>query len=111
MVDTKILVYRTNQYTYDFKYLRTRNTFGRDIYNRKITLKEDDEDQSSLLVVIMNFKKRPKPKNPEKNKIENIFLKNLYDLFEGRERVLNAFDSKIFVIKIGGTCFSHNIIS
>ena len=106
MVDRKILVYRTNQYTYDFKYFRTRNTFGRDIYNRKITLKEDDEDQSSLLVVIMNFKKRPKPKNPEKNKIENI-----YDLFEGRERVLNAFDSKIFVIKIGGTCFSLNINS
>ena len=31
-------VYRTNDYTYSFKIFRTINTFGRDIYNGKITL-------------------------------------------------------------------------
>ena len=106
MVDREILVYGTNEYTYNFKYFRTRN-----IYNSKITLKEYDEDQSSLLVELWILRKDQNQKNPEKDKIENIFLKNLYDLFEGRERVLNAFDSKIFAIKIGGTCFSHNINS
>ena len=30
-------------------------------------------------------------------------LKNLYNFFEGREKVLNAFDSKIFLIKTKGS--------
>ena len=48
----------------------------------------------------MNFKKKTKPQNLEKKQNEKYILKNLYSLFEGRERVLNAFDSKIFPIKI-----------
>ena len=44
------LVYRINEYTHNFKNLRTVNNFGRDIYNGKITLKEADGDQSSLWV-------------------------------------------------------------
>ena len=39
-VDRDILVYRTNVYTYSFKNFRTISTFGRDIYNGTITLKE-----------------------------------------------------------------------
>ena len=77
MVHREILVYGTNEYTYDFKYFRTRNTFGRDIYNRKITLKEYDEDQSILLVVIMNFKKRPKPKKPRERQNRKYIPKKL----------------------------------
>ena len=66
------------------------NTFGRDIYNDKITLKEADKDQSSLLVEIMNFKKKTKLKNPEKKLEKKDVLKNLYEIFAGRERVLDA---------------------
>ena len=36
-------------------------------------------------------------------------IDNLYNLFEGRERVLNAFDSKIFPIKIEGKGFSDKV--
>ena len=36
-------------------------------------------------------------------------LKNLYNLFKGRERVLNVFDSKILPIKIEGTGFSDKV--
>ena len=36
-------------------------------------------------------------------------LKNLYALFESRERVLDAFESKIFPIKIEGTGFSDKV--
>ena len=57
MIDRENLVYRTNEYTYSFQNFRTINTFGRDVYNGKLTLKEADEDQSNLLVEIMNFKK------------------------------------------------------
>ena len=35
---------------HSFKNFRSINTFGRDIYNGTITLKEADKDQSSLLV-------------------------------------------------------------
>ena len=65
-VDKENLVYRTNEYTYSFKHFRTINNFGRDIYNGKTTLKESDEDQSCLLVQIMNFKKKIKSQNPDK---------------------------------------------
>ena len=38
-----------------------------------------------------------------------MILKTYINLFEGREKVLNAFDSKIFPIKIEGTGFSNKV--
>ena len=58
----------------------------------------------------MNFTKQIKPKYKEKKQQKEDVLKNLYNLFEGRERVLNAFDSKIFPIKIKGTGFSDKTL-
>ena len=54
----------------------------------------------------MDYKKKIRPQNPEKKQEKKYIFKNLYPLFEGRERVLNAFESKIFPIKIEGTGFS-----
>ena len=83
---------------------------GRDIYNGTITLEGVDEDQSNLLLESLNFRKLAKPKNSDKKKQKKKdFLENLYNFFEGRERVLNAFDSKIFLIKIEGTDFSEKV--
>ena len=70
---------------------RTINTFGRGIYNGTITLKEAAKDQRYLLTEILNFRKEVKPKNPEKKQQKEDVLENLYNLFEGRERVLNVF--------------------
>ena len=53
----------------------------------------------------MDFKKYARPQNPEKKQEKKNILKNLYALSEGRKRVLGAFDSKIFPIKIEGTGF------
>ena len=50
----------------------------------------------------MSFKKHTKPRSLEKKKEKEIILKNLYRFFEGRERVLDAFESKIFSIKYKG---------
>ena len=44
----------------------TISTFGRDIYNSKITTEEPDEDQRDLLVEILNFKKKAKSDTLEK---------------------------------------------
>ena len=85
------------------------NTFARDVYKDTITLREADNDQSDLLVGILNFRKQVKPKNPEKKQQKEDFLENLYNLFEGRKRALNAFDSKIFLMKIEGTSFSDKV--
>ena len=83
-------------------------TFGRDIYNTEITLKEADEDQSNFLVEIINSKNKVKPQDPEKKKEkENDVLKNVYEVFDGRERVLHAFESKIFPVKNKSADFSN----
>ena len=54
----------------------------------------------------MNFRKQVKQKNTEKKQQQEDAFKNLYNLFEGRERVLN---SKIFPIRIEGTGFSDKV--
>ena len=50
----------------------------------------------------MNFRKNTKPRSQEKKQEKEIVLKNLYNFFEGREKVLDAFESKIFSIKSKG---------
>ena len=67
-MDREKLVYRASAFTYSFQNFRTIRTFGRDIYNGEITLKEADEDQASLLNEIMNFSDKTKPQDQEKKK-------------------------------------------
>ena len=104
-IDRGKLIYKTNEYIYSFKNFQTIKTFGRDIYERKIMIEEADEYQKDLLVKIMSFKKHTKPWSPEKRQEKEIILKNLYRFFEGRERVLDAFESKIFLTKSKGAGF------
>ena len=73
-VDRENIVYRANKYICNFKNFRTTKTFGRDIYNSKITFKKAEEDQSSVLVEIMNFKSKIKPQNPEKKTEEKRYF-------------------------------------
>ena len=53
----------------------------------------------------MNFKKKTLH-NPDKKQRKKDIVKNVYVLFNNRERVLDAFESKIFPIKVEGTGFS-----
>ena len=57
-VDRWNLYYRTNEYTYSFQNFRTISTFGKDIYDGTITIKEVNEDQIDLSVEILNFRKQ-----------------------------------------------------
>ena len=50
----------------------------------------------------MNFKKNMKPRRPEKKQEKLLVLKNLYKLWDGREKILDAFASKIFSTKSKG---------
>ena len=65
-VEREKLIYKTNEYIYSFKNLQTKKTFGRDIYEGKITIEEAEKYQTDLLVEIMTFRKNTKPKGLEK---------------------------------------------
>ena len=65
-VDRDKLIYETNEYTYSFKNFQTIKTFGQDIYEGKITIKETNEYQADLFVEITNFKKNTKTKKSRK---------------------------------------------
>ena len=51
----------------------------------------------------MDFKKNIKTKKSRNKTRKNIVLENLYNFFYDREKVLNAFESKIFSIKSEGS--------
>ena len=53
----------------------------------------------------MIFKNKWKPQVPKKKQEKEDILKNLYAFFDDRERILDAFESKIFPIKTKGTGF------
>ena len=67
-VDRENLVYEASEYEYNFQFFLTIRTFGRDIYNGEITLKEADEYQSSLLNEIKNFSDKTKPRGEKKTR-------------------------------------------
>ena len=50
----------------------------------------------------MSFKKHTKPRSLEKRQEKDIILKNLHRFFKERERVFDAFESKIFSAKYMG---------
>ena len=102
-VDREKLIYRASEYTYDFRNFQTIKTFGRDIYEGNITLDEANIEQDNLLRDIRNFNSRTRPQNNMKIQEKNIVLKNLFNFFEGREKLPNNFASKIFLIKSKGS--------
>ena len=106
-IDREKWVYEATEYTYDFRNFKTIRTFGRDIYDGKIALEEADEDQSNLIDEIENFNKKTRPQKDEEKQEEKNVLKNLYNFYDVREKVLNGFNSKIFVIKSKGSGISH----
>ena len=62
-VDRQKLIYEKNEYTYRFKNFQTMKTFGGDIYEGKITIKEADKYQTDLLTEILNFRANTKPRS------------------------------------------------
>ena len=100
-VDKEKLIYETDEYTYSFKNFQTIKTFGRDIYESKITIKKADEYQADLLLKSYILRKI-RNQGVEKKTRKRNFLKNLYNFFEGRGKTLDAFESKIFLTKSKG---------
>ena len=107
-IDREKLIYKSNKYIHDFRNFQTIRTFGEDIYEGEITFEEAADDQSDLLNSIRDFKNKKWPQNNTKNQEKEIILENLYNFFEGREKVLNGFKSKIFLTKSKGSGILNN---
>ena len=65
-VNREKLIYDAGEYTYSFKNFQTIKTFGRDIYEGKITLGKANDYQTDLIAEIINFKKNTKSRSQEK---------------------------------------------
>ena len=55
----------------------------------------------------MNFRKNTKPRSQEKSKEKEVVHENLYNFFEGREKILDAFESKKCLKKSKGAGISN----
>ena len=74
-----------------------------------ITLEEADKDQNSLVNEIVRFNSGTRPKTSEKRQNKKDTFENLKALYEGRQKVIEAFQSGIFSInKTEGTGFSDH---
>ena len=97
-IDREKLVYRASEYTYSFQNFQTIKTFGRDIYNGEITLKEADEEQSSLLSEIKNFGDKIKPQDEGKKKQKKkMFLKTCITFLRAEKKSLMLLIVKYFL--------------
>ena len=56
----------------------------------------------------MNSESKINPPNPEKKQMKKYILRNLYALVDGRERVFDAFEYEIFLLKIEIAGFSDS---
>ena len=92
------MIYYSSKEPFNFTAFKTRS-FDENIYSSKIIIYEANQEQADLLEYILNFNNKvgPKIRTTKKNK-RNVFntVKNLY---EGRELVSNAFNSKLFQLK------------
>ena len=109
-VDRENLVCRTNEYIYSFKNFRAINSFDRDIYKDKITLKEADEDQSNLLFEIMDSKKK-RPQNPEKKQGKKMFLKIYMHFLRVEKEFLMLLKVKYFQLKLKVRVFQTRFLT
>ena len=74
-VDRENLFYKANKFTSWFQNFQTITTFGRDIYDGTINTKEADEEEGDLLVEMLIFRRKVKPKNTEKKQQKKDVLK------------------------------------
>ena len=63
------MIYYSSKEPFHFNAFKTIRPFGENIYNGKITIYKENQEQANLLDYIINFnnKARPRSKNDKKN--------------------------------------------
>ena len=97
-INREKLVYKATEHTYDFRNFRTIRTFGRVIYEGKITLKEANNDQSNLVNSIRNFNNKTRLQNnrKKKRKKKKLFLKTCINFLRQVKKFLTDLIVKYF---------------
>ena len=95
-IDREKLLYKASGNTYDFRKSKTIRTFGKDIYESKITLEEADKDQSDLLNEIKNFSDKTRPKNYKKNKKKKMLIITCINFIAQEKWFLTVLKAKYF---------------
>ena len=94
------LIYETSNKkkdkTYDFQQFETIRYFERKTYNNDLPLNDAHELQIRLKDDIDILKESTKTKESIKKEKKAVTLKNAIELLNGRQKVLNAFESVIF---------------
>ena len=98
-VNRNNIIYYSSKEPIDFKIFKTIRSFGEDIYSGKITINEADQEQADLIEYILNFNNKARPKNKDDTKNKKYVLNTAQNLHDGRELVINAFNSSLFSLK------------
>ena len=95
----KFLCTHSNGKEYNFYNFANLNRFGSKIFNGEILIEDALEEQARMKNLLMSLKKYD-PSNDNKIKARKEVLKNAEDLFETRNKIINAFiDSTFPVVK------------
>ena len=94
------MIYYSSKEPFDFKTFKTIRSFGENTHSGKITINVANEEQADLIEYILNFNNKLRRKNKDDKKIREMFLILQKKLYEGRELVINAFNSGLFPLKL-----------
>ena len=94
------LIYKTGSKKkdkkYDFQKFKKIRSFGREIYNNDLSLDDAPEQEIRLKNIIDICKESTKPKESVRKEKKALNLKNRIILLNGRQKIINAFESGIF---------------
>ena len=86
---------RSNIKLYDFNMFKTLGQFASDIYNNVITIKDAKEEQDELVIKMRDLTEY-NVRNKERVKQKQKIFKNVKQLFETRNKIIDAFQNGVF---------------
>ena len=91
------MVYEGSNKAYDFRKFKTIRAFANEIRNNIFDMSMVNDEQDQLLRYINKLKSKTKPHNLESEKVKEDVLNSASALLKGREMVIKALGSGIFL--------------
>ena len=68
------MIYYSSKEPFDFKTFKSIRSLGENIYSGKITINKADQELADLVVCLLNFSNKARPKNRDDRKILKMLL-------------------------------------
>ena len=68
------MIYYSSKESFDFKTFKSIRSLGENIYSGKITINKADQELADLVVCLLNFSNKARPKNRDDRKILKMLL-------------------------------------